>query len=302
MKKLSINDLYICDIPENWNELSGDHIKALCKYINFAITPISLKMMMLLYISRLKLVKSKGIPAPGGLFDKTLFPVKGKTTGLFYAASADISFMAESLSFLFAEKNDGIFIESRLVQNHFPVLRTTRLQSIYGPNSGLYNLSFAEFIRLETLYEKLGREDNPDIENRFCAVLYRPKDKAADPDSPDFTGDLRESFNDHLLEKNARIASHLSRWQKNYIRLLFEGCRNFIIEKHPNAFGTFEAGEPGRTTFENFNQLVTSLSNKDLTKAREIRSAPLYDVMAQLEAFAIEGKKMRELSNQKPKY
>ncbi len=103
-------------------------------------------------------------------------------------------------------------------------------------------------------------------------------------------------------KKNARIASHLSRWQKNYTRLLFEGCRNFIIEKHPNAFGTIEAGEPGRTTFENFNQLVTSLSNKDLTKAREIRSAPLYDVMAQLEAFAIEGKKMRELSNQKPKY
>lgn len=302
MKKLTVNDLYICDIPENWNELSADHIKALCKYINFAITPISLKMMMLLYISRLKLVKSKGIPAQGGLFDKTLFPVKGKKTGLFYAASADISFMAENLSFLFAEKSEGVIIESRLVQNHFPELRTQRFKSLFGPNSGLYNLTFAEFIRLETLYEKLGRDENPNIENRFCAVLYRPKDKSVDTGSPDFSGDVREPFNDHLLDKNAKTASFLARWQKNYIRLLYEGCRNFIIDKHPNAFGTIEASEPGKTTFENFNQLVTSLTNKDLTKAKEIRTSPLYDVMAQLEAFAIDGKKIRESENQKFKY
>ncbi len=109
--------------------LVADHIRALCKYINFAVTPISLKMMMLLYITRLRLVKSKGIPAPGGLFDRTLFPVKGKKTGLFYAASADISFMAENLSFLFAEKSQGLAIESQLVQNHFPRLKTARLKT-----------------------------------------------------------------------------------------------------------------------------------------------------------------------------
>ncbi len=302
MKDLTVNDTHICKVPTKWKEISPDHIKALCKYINYAISPESLKVMMLLYISRLKLVRSKEIPAPGGLFDKTLFPIKGKKTGLFYASSADIAFMAESLDFLFVEKEKKKYMQSGLVENHFPRLRTRWRTQLYGPGSGLYNLTFAEFIRLETLYELITSKGSSEAENRFCGTLYRKRDKTVDPNSPTFEGDLREPFNDHLMDTYARQGLRLSRWKKNYIRLFYEGCRNFITDKFPQAFYANEAVETGTTTFENFNKLITGLSNSDLTKAKEIRKAPLYDALSQLEAFAIEGKKLREARDKKTVY
>ena len=222
MKKLTVNKIDLGYIPEHWQELTADQVKALCQYCLFALSTDSLKIMLLLYITRLRLVNAREIPAAGGLFDKTLFPIKGKKTGIFYAATADIALLASSLSFIFPDRENNSIIYSRLVVNHFPKLKTRWFQTLYGPSDGLYTLSFAEFIRLETLYDRLDK--SPGALDRFCGVLYRRKNPQVNPDDSEFTGDMRIPYNDHHLGKYARQAARLHPWMKIYIKILYEGC------------------------------------------------------------------------------
>ncbi len=303
MKDLTINNINIGKLPSDWKELKPEEVKALCKFLIPGICPDSLKVLMLLFVAKLKLLNAPQVDSPDKIPDKTLFALKSKKTGMFYANTADLQALTDCFSFIFNKQDDKIYLESGIVVNYFPKLRTTFGYNLYGPSSGLFNISFAEFIRLETLYEMMRNSESDDAENRFCGTLYRRKDPKANPDSPDFKGDIRLPFNDHLARSYTRHGKRLSGWKKIYIRLFYEGCRNFIIKKFEQAFHSYESShEAGQTTFENFNKLVTGLSNGDLTKANLIRKAPLYDAFSQLEALAIQNKKMRDSINKKPVY
>lgn len=304
MVNLKINSTHICKLPSIWKELTGKEIKALCKFLTKTVCPESLKAFMLFFVAKLKVLRVGEIHSADKLPDKTLFAMKSKKKGLFYASSADVQALVNCFSFLFSEKDGKLYLESGIVQNYFPRLRTKLGYNLYGPSSGLFNISFAEFIRMETLYEALHSDQSPDAENRFCGTLYRRKDPKANPKSPSFNGDIRTPFNDHLAKTYSRNGKWLPKWKKVYVRLFYEGCRNFIINKFEKAFysdGPSSAGE-GLTTFENFNKLVTGLCDGDLTKADLIRKAPLYDAFSQLEALAVQNKKMRESVNKKPVY
>lgn len=303
MKDLTINNINIGKLPSDWKDFTKKDIKALCKFLTPGICPDSLKVLLLLFVTKLKVLNAPSIPSPDKLPDKTLFAMKSKKTGVFYANNADLQALVDSFSFLFNEKDDKIYLESGIVINYFPYLRTKYGRKLYGPSSGLFNITFAEFIRLETLYENFRIGKTPDSEDRFCGTIYRKRDPKANPMSPEFSGDIRNPFNDHLAKKYTQNGSMLSPWKKIFIRLFYEGCRNFIIKKYENAFRSYEhSQEPGNTTFENYNRLVTGLSNGDLTKANLIRKAPLYDAFAQLEALVIEKRNYENALNKKPVY
>ena len=76
--------------------------------------------------------------------------------------------------------------------------------------------------------------------------------------------------------------------------MFYEGCRSFIIKKHPEAFAS--QGEPmgkQKTVFEGLNSLVTALCDNDATRAHKLRKTLLWDVLSQLEAAAVQANSMK---------
>ncbi len=289
MKPLVINNIHIADLPQSWDELSPALMQAICRLALSCHDIITLKTSLALIASRLKpLPYSPALTSEHP--DQQLFAFQGKKTGVFLAESASIQMIADNFDFLFEEHNGRKVMESKLVKTIFPRLRTGT-NTLYSPDSALFNISFAEFIRLETLNEQLAKNPSDELMNAFAAVLYRPKDPKQNPNHPSFSGDVRLPFNDHLLKRHARITARLHPWQKIYIRLFYDGCRSFIINKHPHAFAPTDQAQSQMSTFESFIHLVTMLTNNDPSKAADIRKAPLWDILPQLEALSKAAKK-----------
>ncbi len=290
-------------VPSCWKDLTDKQVKALCKFLLANLCPESLKISMLLFCAKITVVNAPEINSPDLIADKTLFALKSKKTGVFYASSADMKHLSDCFSFLFTSHNEKLYLQSGIVENHFPKLTTTWGRKLIGPASGLYNLTFKEYIRLETLFDYIHKKPSDELLYRFCGTIYRKRNHDADPDSPSFNGDLRSPFNDHLLKSYVQNGKSLSMWQIVYVRLFYEGCRNFIIDKFEQVFYSDGSSESSASsTFENLNKLVTGLCSGDLTKAEQIRNAPLYDAFSQLEALAIERKKVLDSTNKKPVY
>ncbi len=131
--------------------------------------------------------------------------------------------------------------ENTLTRNLFPVLRfrspVSLLRSpLYGPADGFSNIRFNEFVYAESWfmsYQETGETADLD---RLIAVLYRPKDKKCDPTSPDYTGDVREPFNDNLIGMRDIWVSRLPRKIKLAILLWYTGCRMDLVESYENVF------------------------------------------------------------------
>ncbi len=301
MSKLVINNTHIADLPRKWQELNRKQIKAVCRLIPYAQSDQALSIMLLCYFTGLSL-KTLDIPQDFSFgSDELLHRLYHKKTGHFLANTADINQMISALDFMFAYTDKRKTLAPKFIINHFPVLRNRYCKSLHGPGAGLSTITFKEFIRLESLLERI--DTDTVSENLFYAVLYRPRDKTVKPSSRDFNGDFRIPFNDYQLHKLSTHTAKLHRWQKTYIRLFYQGCRDFLSRKFDKAFAaTDKVDDTPKTTFEKLNDLVVQLANKDLTKISTIRDSMLYDVLSQLNHIVIEGRKARELSDKKPIY
>ena len=298
MKKLSINGRHIMGLPGKWEELTPDQVSILCKLMRLTESPLELKLLLLLNITKITVCKNQ--PASRRHYareDREIYlKHKGK---IFLAHAQDVDAMMAPLDFLIAYTQEGQpYINSGLYFNHFKQLRTRLGQKLYGPDSALYNINMDEFIRIVSLKSLMGKKgaDTSALTDKICGILYRKKDRSQNPNCPSFSGDLRQPFNDHLVDGYAKTARWLSPWQKNYIILFLDGSLRFLSQKHPEAFMDPEQGSsPTPTsTFEAFTKVVNMLCQKDPTQAAAIRKSPLYDVMPQINQYAIEGRQLKK--------
>lgn len=116
----------------------------------------------------------------------------------------------------------------------------------YAPADDLKNLTIDEFRFTDPLYINYKKTKNIDFLDALVAVLYRPKRKDYNPSSPEFNGDVREDFNEHLTVKYAKKVAKLSEHKKHLIYLAYEGARNQIITDCPNLFNSSEKIKQGR--------------------------------------------------------
>jgi hypothetical protein len=232
MQKLNINDTFISNIPNRWSDLTPEQMKAICKLSFTSSSPDYLKLKLFLIISRMFFTRKHPVAIDQ---DDVAFEMSSVRTGRIMVKASDIAFVAQSLNFLFTESGGRVYIESQFTRQFFPMLRNRWLKKLYGPDSALFNFTYEEFIRAEVLYSQLNNGDK-DVLHRFLAVIYRPADADAKPSHPDYQGDIRIPFNDHLLTRYARHTARLTNWQKVYILLYYDGCRAFIISRFPDAF------------------------------------------------------------------
>jgi hypothetical protein len=298
MKNLKINGVDLGPLPEKWEEFTPKQVKYLCRLSLSAMTPSALKVQLFLLITGMSMVRRASL-----LDDDTeFFWMRSPKIGTKLISSRDIAFVIKTFDFLFKVDNDKVFIESGLVNNAFPVLRNRWGKRLYGPDGALFNITWEEFVRAETLYSRLGKESDAETVNQLLAVLYRKRTKDANPNHPDFKGDLRIPFNDHNLKQYARNTAWLAPWQKIYIRLFYDGCRAFIIKNNKYAFGgSGEGDELPQNPMKKFMMLSNALTGNDPTKTENLRKSLLWDVLPAMDQLAKDARALREKTGKNPK-
>jgi len=284
MYTLKINN-EIIRIPSSWNELTSEQL----------LTAISLSKKNLSlgeYTSRLLLnitglipiIKKEKINSDGYLF----YFRYGKKKYLIDAT--DFSAISRKLGFLFNQENDNYYFNYNLTRNLLPKIRISLFKTLYGPADTLTNFLFEEFIHSETNLNYFERTKDPKYLDKLIAVMYRPRDRSIKINDKNYHGDIRESFNDHRIEKISGITRRMDDIYKKAILLFYNGCRRFITSRFPN---TFSETSPGNgDIFMSFMKLVNALSESDVTKKDQVRKSYLYDVLITMEELAIQRKKL----------
>lgn len=95
-----------------------------------------------------------------------------------------------------------VFEDKPSIKNHFPILKINRRKHI-APADDLSNLGFGEWCFAHQYYIYYSLTQDRIWLHKLISVIYRPIDPEQKPDSASYSGDLREKFNENLLEKRA---------------------------------------------------------------------------------------------------
>lgn len=106
---------------------------------------------------------------------------------------------------------DFFYTEEPPLYNFFPKIKTKKLDLIPAEKD-LSNIGFGEWCFLDTYFNFYFRSHGDEIWlNRMIATVYRAADVNSNPDSPDYSGDLRLPFNENLIPKHADLVKDLPR-------------------------------------------------------------------------------------------
>jgi hypothetical protein len=98
--------------------------------------------------------------------------------------------------------------------NFYPKIKISKTELISAALD-LNNIGFGEWCFLDT-YFSFYFKSSGDIKwlDRMIATVYRPRDPQANEDQVNYTGDLRQVFNENLIPKRAELVSTFTTQQK----------------------------------------------------------------------------------------
>ncbi len=284
MKKVEINGKYITHLPTKWTELTRKQLKSLCRLTLTAADHTTLKVMLVLSFANLAISKRNMI-----IIDNEMHHwFYSRKTGNVLLPNAVMQIVSNTLNFLFTVRKKKHYLESQLYLQRFPYFVNRFFRKLHGPDSALFNITWLEFMKLETTYSQMG--EDPEAINRLAGILYRTGNRTRNSK----TGDKRIEYNDFDLPKYTRRAKRLRAWQLLYIRLFYEGCRAYIIQRHPHAFGDGGTPSEPKPLIQAFNELTNALTSNDPTKAETIRKTRLWDILPAMEQNAKTAKELKE--------
>lgn len=178
--------------------------------------------------------------------------------------------LASTINWLFSEpdeNNKATIMPYSCIQK-LPVCQAGCV-SLYGPADALSDISFEQFIMLQT-YASVN-----DIERMICCI-YHQYGQSVDLDN----------LPQLLLVKK------LSPSTKTIISWYYSGCLLFLKKKFPHVFSG--GGSSSGNVFENQMQLIDSLADGDATRKPQLRALPLYDVLYTLENLIIKSENQKK--------
>jgi hypothetical protein len=122
-----------------------------------------------------------------------------------------------------------------LTRQLIPTLRIKK-QTLYAPLERFRNLTFAEFIYCDTLFSFYVKHNKGQYLDKLIACLYRRQRKDYHPTSAGFKGDIREEFNEHLIEHRAKLVEQLPYFEKYAILTWYRGCRQELEKVYDKVF------------------------------------------------------------------
>jgi len=186
-------------VPGEWNELTGTQLVQVMKVFHMPMEETKGQLLLFRILMNMAWWKFLAIKSPG----------------LITAASVAVDFLTGN---------------NTLTKNVLPVY-----DGFCGPSDNMRNLKMAEFCFTESFCMAYKQSKDPLMLDKLVATLYRPRKKKYDvKKNPD--GDLREPFNDNLMEY---YSVQIGDWPievKLAILQFYEGCRNEKIKRNPKVF------------------------------------------------------------------
>jgi hypothetical protein len=171
-----------------------------------------------------------------------------------------------------------------------PVIRH-RLRKYYGPKSELGNITVEEFTLCELCLERYQQTGEVKYLETLAAILYRPRRWRHVND------DIRKPLTVHGYVKRSKRFAALPHVLKVAIYLNYEGCRNFLHDRHKDVFqkGNDKAGnaKPGITSW---STIVQSAAGDIFGPLESTRQSNLHDFLSRL------GVRMKEAREFEAKY
>lgn len=296
MKTITINDDKY-KLPSRWNELTARQFMAIAALSLQENNPAAIRTLALFQLLGFTVDKRNERTIAG---EKCFYVSTGKKNYLL--RTTDILYICEPLNFMFSvsenKKGEQQYqFSSKLFRQLIPAIKIKN-ETFYGPETGLTNVLFKEFIRCETYFSKFLKDNNPFHADCLIATLYRPQKKDYNPEDINYDGDRRETVNDFLIEKRAVKLASLDPVTRQAILFFYEGCKFFLTEKYPEVFESDGSGTSGGKqpdTFENYMRLVTTLAKNDATQTNAWLDTNLHAVMLAMDNARKEQKELEKL-------
>jgi hypothetical protein len=268
MHQININDIKL-EIPGHWNELTREQLLTLARIVREEMELEELKLRMLFLFTGTKVIR-----CPSVLVNETeRFLIRNKKLKALVSAH-DLAFITTPFLKFFVEKpNNQWLLGSTLTRQLLPIIKIGR-QALHGPADGLSNITFREFIFTETFL-------NENAHDKLIAVLYRPAGKSK-PGSLDYNGDIRERFNDNIIDDRVKVISRMPVHFKKAIMWYYEGCKQHIAALFPNVFTEGTGEKSTKSTFEAFMGIVDELSNNHPAEHERVLDVYLYSALQSL--------------------
>lgn len=130
---------------------------------------------------------------------------------------------------------DFVFNTKPELKNYFPEINLKKKKHI-APKVDLSNIGFGEWCFAYEYYNWYFKTRNEDFLNKLIATLYRPIDVNSSEDSPEYSGDLREIFNENLIEKRAKSVCSIQTERKTAILTWFSLALLNVMDRFPHVF------------------------------------------------------------------
>ena len=164
---------------------------------------------------------------------------------------------------------------------------------LHGPSERFRNLTFAEFIYTETLYARLAKKVEDTTLDRFIAVLYRPEREDYNPKSPNYKGDIRQDFNEHLIEQRMPLISKLPMQHKLAILAWYRGCKRELEQLYDKVFTESNVKKASKS---DWGDVVLSLSGGRFGTLEQTATQRVHTIFKEMQRLAREHEEIERLN------
>jgi hypothetical protein len=167
----------------------------------------------------------------------------------------------------------------------------------YGPDDGFNNMKIWEWGFTDTQFIEYSKNKSDYLLHRTIAAIYRPSmnDPEHDRTSKDFKGDIREPFNDAIVDERVKVFEKLDLETKAAIIFNFRVIRRWIEDRYPNVFPKYKPVLRvilGRDNKNGWDKFIRNLCNGDLTKLDQAGEIYLHNALTEAdEAIEEQNKK-----------
>ncbi len=263
MIKITI-DNSIYEVPSGWNEFSTEDLVALINICKKESTMIEIQLKFFLYCVYGCVTHDVGM---------NIYNIKTKRSR--HTLRADELAMTLSVfDYIFDFDNDGNpYLSPKLTTNHFPKTQCG-CTILYGPNDALDNITYNDFIWLQTWHSQM--KDNIAAVDELINVLYKQKSGKQD----------------------VSILSKMSPTVKTATLWLYIGTLQLLSERFPHVFGGVGSElSSASEVFDNQQRIIDSFAQGDVTKKEQVRCSLLYDALYSMEMAAIRQEEMEDAMN-----
>lgn len=260
------DDIY--QLPERWDELSNKELVYLVKLTQKDVSLELIKIYMLLYCLKARVTRHRKIYdnqvhlSVGKESENVRFRIRRKK---YLLTPEEVNSLANIFGFLFERETDkysrtmNYYIKPDCFVNPYPTLRI-RMRKFIGPDDGLYDITFEQFIYMQTYRDAM--RQNPQKINHLLACLWH----------------RGKTFDISRLDKDAALLRHLPDTQKIIMYWFITGCMINLGYHFPRVFSGQE-GSIRNNVFDSQLRLLDTLANSDMTKKDAVRKGSLMDAL-----------------------